>query len=47
MSKYEENPKELSDLKEVPENIVEMAVASDYRNLKLSDYYVLGSQSQI
>ena len=37
MSKYEENPKVLSDLKGVPKNIVEMAVAGANRNLKLSE----------
>ena len=47
MSKYEENPKLLSDLKVMPKNIVEMAVASANRNFKLSDYYVLGSHCQI
>jgi hypothetical protein len=36
MSKYEENPKLLSDLKGVHKNIVEMAVAGANRNLKLS-----------
>jgi hypothetical protein len=47
MSKYEENPKLLSDLKGVPKKIVEMVVAGANRNLKLSEYYVLGSQSKI
>jgi hypothetical protein len=47
MSKYEENSKLLSDLKGLPKNIVEMAVAGANRNLKLSEYYVLGSHSQI
>ena len=47
MSKYDENPKLLSDLKGVPKKIVEMAVAGAHRNLKLSEYYVLGCHSQI
>jgi hypothetical protein len=47
MSKYEENPELLKDLNGVPKNIVEMAVAGASRNLKLSDYYILGSLSQI
>ena len=47
MLKYDENPKLLSDLKRVPKNTVEMAVAGADRNLKLSEYYVLGSRSQI
>jgi hypothetical protein len=47
MSKNEENLKLLSELKGVPENVVEMAVAVDNWNLKLSVYYVLGTQSQI
>ena len=47
ISKFEENPKLLSDLKGVPKIIVEMAVAGANRNLKLSEYYVLGSHSQI
>ena len=46
MSKYEENPILLSDLKGVSKNIAEMAVAGAYRNLMLSEYYVLGSHSQ-
>ena len=45
MSKYEENPKLLSDLKSVPKNIIEMGVAGANLNLKLSEYYVLGSHS--
>ena len=44
MSKYEENPKLSSDLKGSPKNVVEMAAAGANRNLKLSDYYVIGSQ---
>ena len=40
MSKYEENPELLSDLKGVHKNIVEMAIAGAYLNLKLSKYYV-------
>jgi hypothetical protein len=36
MSKNEENPYLLSDLKGVPKNLVEMAVAGANRNLKLS-----------
>ena len=35
MSEYEENHKLLSNLKGVPKNIVEMAVGSANRNLKL------------
>ena len=46
MSKYEEKPKLLRDLKGVPKK-VERAVAGANRNLKLSQYYVLGSHSQI
>ena len=37
----------LTDHRLVPKTIVEMAVAGAYRNLKLSEYYVLGSHSQI
>jgi hypothetical protein len=47
MSKYEGNPELLTDLKGVPKNIVKMAVANASRNLKHSQYYVLGSNSQI
>ena len=47
MSKYEENPRLLSDLKGVLKNIVEMAVAGANRKLKLSEYYVFGSHGQI
>ena len=47
MSKYEENPNWLSDLKGVPKNRVEMAVAGANRNPKLSEYYILGFHSQI
>ena len=36
MSKYEENPQLLSDLKGVPKNIVERAIAGADWNLKLS-----------
>ena len=46
MSKYEENPILLTDLKGMPKNIVKMDVAGANRNLKLSEYYVLGSHSQ-
>jgi hypothetical protein len=38
MSKYEENSKWLSDLKGVPKNIVEMALAGANRNLKLLEF---------
>jgi hypothetical protein len=47
MSEYAENPKLLSDLKGVPKNIAEMAFAGANRNLKLSEYNVLGSHGQI
>jgi hypothetical protein len=47
MSKYEENLELLSDLKCAPKKIVEMAVASANRNLKLSGYYVLGTHFMI
>jgi hypothetical protein len=47
MSKYEGIPRLLSDLKGAHKNMVEMAVAGANRNLKLSEYYVLGSHSQI
>jgi hypothetical protein len=47
MSKYEENPELLSDLKGVPKNIVEMAVAGASWNLKLSEYYVLVSIAKL
>ena len=46
MSKYEENQESLSDLKGVPKNIAELFVASATRNLKLSEYFVLGSHNQ-
>ena len=46
MTKYEENPKLLSDIKGVPKNKVKMAVACANPNLKLSEYYGLGSHSQ-
>jgi hypothetical protein len=39
MSKYEENPKLLNDLKGVPKNIIDMAVACANQNLKLSDMF--------
>jgi hypothetical protein len=42
MSKYKENPKLLSDLKGVPKNIIEIAVAGAHWNLKLSEEYVFG-----
>ena len=41
------NPKLLSDLKGVPKNIVEMAVAGAKQNLKLLEYYIYGSRRQI
>ena len=41
MSKYDEN------LNGVPINKVEIAVAGAHWNLKLSEYYVFGSHSQI
>ena len=47
MSKYEENHRLLSDLKDVPKNIVDLYVAGANRNLKLSEYYILSSQCQI
>ena len=47
MSKYEENHRLLSDLKDVSKNIVDLYVAGANRNLKLSEYYILGSQCQI
>jgi hypothetical protein len=37
----------LTDQRLEPNNLVEMAVAGAHRNLKLSEYYVLGSHSQI
>ena len=46
MSKYEFNQDILDDLKGAPKNIVELSVASATRNLKLSQYLVLGSHSQ-
>ena len=45
MSKYEEDLKLLSDLRRVPKNIIEMAVAGANQNLKLLEYNILGSHS--
>ena len=47
MSKYEENPELLSDLKGVPKNILEMSVAGANWNLKLSWQYFLGSHRKL
>ena len=47
MSKYEGNPELLTDLKGVPKKIGEIALSGASQNLKLSDYYILGSHSQI
>ena len=47
MTKYEENPNILIDLKGVPKKIVETAEAGAKWNLKLSENYILGSYSQI
>ena len=44
MSKYEENHRLLSDLKDVPKNKVDLYVAGANWNLKLSEYYILGFQ---
>ena len=46
MTKYEENPKLLSDIKVVPKNKFIMAVDGANQNIKLSEYYVLGSHIQ-
>jgi hypothetical protein len=46
MSKYKGNPVLLSDLKVVSKNKEEMTVSGANRNLKLSEYYGLGSHSQ-
>jgi hypothetical protein len=47
MSKHEENPELLRDFKGGSQNIVEMAKTGADQNLNLSEYYVLGSHSQI
>ena len=46
MLKNQENSEFLSDLKAVAKTIEEIAVDGADRNLKLSEYYILGFKSQ-